>query len=237
MKRAGFFLAAAFCAAMVSTPTAGATISSTGTGGNWSSTATWVGGVVPASGDDVVIADGATVTIDTAVPSTGSLASLTVGQGTSGTLTFDSTARTVSVSGSVTVSSGATFITQSSGAATHAMTIGGDLTNNGTFDMSRGGTTLLCDVTFNKNGNQTVGGSGSTTRFNAITVNLGTSQSNVLEINSSNFSAKDPFLTLTNGTLKMSGSYSLTNRFFTTSGYTIAASTGIWLNNSNVTVS
>ena len=237
MKRAGFFLAAAFCAAMVSTPTAGATITSTGTGGNWSSTATWVGGVVPASGDDVVIADGATVTIDTAVPSTGSLASLTVGQGTSGTLTFDSTARTVSVSGSVTVSSGATFITQSSGAATHAMTIGGDLTNNGTFDMSRGGTTLLCDVTFNQNGNQTVGGSGSTTRFNAITVNLGTSQSNVLEINSSNFSAKDPFLTLTNGTLKMSGSYSLTNRFFTTSGYTIAASTGIWLNNSNVTVS
>src|ERR1051325_102412 len=82
--------------------TAGA-VTSNGTGGGlWSNPATWSGGVVPAGGDPVIIANGDTVTIDTAVPAAGSLASLTVGQGASGTLTFDGVAaRAVSVSGNV----------------------------------------------------------------------------------------------------------------------------------------
>ncbi|RYY28956.1 MAG: hypothetical protein EOP41_02790, partial [Sphingobacteriaceae bacterium] len=57
-----------------------ATITSTTTGGNWNDGVTWVGGVVPKSTDDVVIAQNATVTMDAANTSAGIL-SLTVSSG------------------------------------------------------------------------------------------------------------------------------------------------------------
>jgi hypothetical protein len=41
-----------------------ATITSTATGGNWNSTSSWIGGVVPTASDDVVIASGATIIVD-----------------------------------------------------------------------------------------------------------------------------------------------------------------------------
>ena len=52
-----------------------AVISSTAIGGNWNATTTWVGGVVPATGDDVIIVLGATVNLNA---NTNPLASLTV---------------------------------------------------------------------------------------------------------------------------------------------------------------
>jgi hypothetical protein len=81
------------------------TYTSTATG-NWS-TMTWSPVGTPGLLDDVVIADGHTVTIDQNV----SIANLTVGGGSSGILTFDATNfREVKVSGNVTVSTGGTFI-------------------------------------------------------------------------------------------------------------------------------
>src|SRR5205085_3913650 len=54
-----------------------ATITSNAVVGNWSATTSWAGGVLPGPGDDVVIANGATITIDTSP----TINSLTVGQG------------------------------------------------------------------------------------------------------------------------------------------------------------
>ncbi|WP_321288847.1 HYR domain-containing protein [uncultured Sunxiuqinia sp.] len=47
----------------INNPAAG-TITSISTGGSWSDPASWVGGVVPGAGDDVIIANGTTITID-----------------------------------------------------------------------------------------------------------------------------------------------------------------------------
>jgi hypothetical protein len=224
-----FFIA--ICGTIFSTALFAATITSTGTGGNWSAAGTWVGGV-PTASDDVIIADGATVTIDGAV----TVASITVGQGTSGILTFDgTTGRVVNVSGNITVSVGGTFnvynntltptgdvtlgsftvsnVSSTTGVVsgmnisgigipggtlvttvgatdigmnfagtatgtgilltikptlTDSLVIGGDLTNNGIFDMSLGGSTTVCNVTFTKVGDQTISGTGTITRFRHI---------------------------------------------------------------------
>ncbi len=59
-----------------------AQISSTAAGGPWNSTATWVGGVIPGSTDDVIIVGGATVTVDAG---TNACQNLTI----TGTLDFD----------------------------------------------------------------------------------------------------------------------------------------------------
>ena len=95
------------------TPTPGR-IKTTGSG-NWSShthDAPWPGGIIPTASDSVIIADGSTVTINTAA----SCWSLNVGQGTSGVLRYEtSSAETLSVGSHVTIASGATFSSALSG--------------------------------------------------------------------------------------------------------------------------
>jgi len=152
--------------------------------GNWNAPATWqrysststweafgvgenTGTGLPLTTSSVFILDGHTVTINQDV----TVVNLNIGEGTSGVLTFDPTAvRAVVVSGNITIATGGTFITQSATTRTHTLSIGGDLTNNGEFDMSRGGSTLICNVTFNKPGDQTISGSGTLTRFRLITL-------------------------------------------------------------------
>jgi hypothetical protein len=53
---------------------------------------------------------------------------------------------------------------------TNTLTIGGNLVNNGVFDMSLGSSTTICNVTFNKAGDQTISGAGTTTRFRGVTL-------------------------------------------------------------------
>jgi hypothetical protein len=217
---------AVFALFVLPTPAMADTCTSTGSG-NWNTAATWSCSHVPTSSDDVVIADGHTVTIDTDA----SAASITVGQGASGVLTFDSTVRSVTVAGNVTINSGGTFITQASGTATHSLSIGGDLTNNGRFDMSQGGSTLICNVTFGKNGSQTISGSGATFRFNNITLNMGTSNANVLDVQAV-ITLASGGLTLTNGTFKLSSASTITPFSGST---TIGSTAGFYLNHASAT--
>jgi hypothetical protein len=218
------------------------TIITTGSG-NWSSTvadAPWPGGIIPSLSDNVVIADGHSVTIDVAAV----CANLTVGQGTSGQLQFEATtARTLSVTGDVTIRPGAVFQTSSSGAVTsQALTLGGNLINNGILDFSTNGNTAGASITFTGSANAEFSGTGTLTNIRALTVNKGTSPSTILTLNPSSFKVLSDtsnvagFLTLTNGILKIAGTFPMTNRLFTVAAYSIPATAGIWLDNPAFTV-
>lgn len=203
-----------------------------GDGTTWNSANNWAPNGVPTAGQTVSIGNGYNVILNTST----TVASLTIGGGTSGSLTMgdNNTNRTLTVTGNVIVNAGATFSSDGNGG--NVLNVGGNLTNNGTFDMNDGNDD--CDVTFNGVANQTVSGTGGTTDFNDITINnTGAANNDIVEILSDAFTAPNGFLTLTRGIIKMSGPYSLTNTFFNTANYTIPAVAGIWLNNSGVTVS
>ncbi|MEQ1798425.1 MAG: T9SS type A sorting domain-containing protein [Lacibacter sp.] len=165
-----------------------------------------------------------------------SIGSLVVGGGTNGSLTIgnNNSDRTLRVAGNITINSGATI--NSAGNGGNLLNIGGNLINNGTFDLRIGAATT--NVTFNGSSNQTVSGTGTTTDFNNITINnSGATANNIVELMPSNLTATAGFLTLTRGIIKMSGTYTFSNTFFSTANPTINPDEGIWLNNSNVIVS
>ena len=175
----------------------GQTITSTSTGGLWSAASTWVGGIQPAPTNDVVIADGATVTID----ANAQAASITVGQGINGILTFDGVAaRAVTITGNLNIAVGGTFIVQSTGTFTNTMSVGGNITNNGTLDMSRNSSTTICNVTFNGTGEQTLSGTTPVlTRFRGITLSKSTKDDKVKSTIDTQFGGSG-LLLLTKGT-------------------------------------
>ena len=107
-------------------------ISSTAVGGLWSSPATWVGGAVPQANDNVTIASGATVIIDTAavagsvtVGSTGSLANTKFYAALGGSpavLRFgDAAAFSLTVAQDVTIGSNDNFSTGSGSETSHIL--------------------------------------------------------------------------------------------------------------------
>lgn len=145
--------------------------------------------------------------------------------------------RTVSVANNVAVSAGATFNVNSTGTATHAMTIGGSLYNDGTFDMFSAGS--LCNTTFTGAANDSIAGTGSTTDFARLTLDKGTSQANTLEVNVSNISISGSLsgstkaLTLKNGTFYFNTNNAGNAIAFTNdnTAWFIPATAQLWLNN------
>lgn len=211
------------------TSSAGSKISNTS--GNWNTAAIWTPAGVPTSGDNVTISNGHVVNINTNAVCN----SLTVGTGLAATLQFTTgVARTFSVNTDLTVSSGASFITNPSSTSTHSLFIKGDILNNGVINLSNGGNSR-CNAFFFNNGNQTISGSGATTNFNLMNVSLGNTASNILELNSTNFSALNNFLTLVNGTFKISTTNAVNLVPFTAST-TIGQTMGLWLNSASAVV-
>ena len=214
-------------------------IYSTNAGGLWSLPATWQGGVLPTANDNVIIKDGATVTIDiiTAVCN-----NLQIGQGASGILRFIGgvTNATLTTDGDITVSSGGTFdITNGATGGARKIIIGnrayanGNLTVNGTFDMNCAGANSIADVEFRGTVDGIISGTGATCDFYSINVNKGTSSDNVLDVtriitmNTPAVAANR--LVITNGTFKLSSASNLIPYY---GAQTICAATSkLWLNN------
>jgi hypothetical protein len=185
-----------------------ATVTWDGGGGtqSWDNANNWNPNSIPGPSDDVIIPDGSIVFYD--MPTGSTIASLIVGGGASGTLSFDgSSARQLSVSGSITISPMANFNVAGPNQI-HSLFIGGNLINNGTFDM-RFNNNRLCNVTFNSAiSNQTISGAGTITKFNQITINnTNVAPNNIVEINSSNFT--NVVVSFTSGILKVSSGISL----------------------------
>jgi hypothetical protein len=213
--------------------------------GNWNTAGTWQSSsnnstwltstLVPtSSATSITIQSGHTITINSNATSS----TLNI----NGTLSFDGTdGRTLTSTGDITISSTGTFNSPNSGGYAYLST-NGNITNNNILDFY---TTGSCDVTFNKNGNQTISGTGSTTHFNVITVDMGTSNSNILEITSTNFATNTEFMhyssttanELKNGTIKFSGTFTYSNEiFYTGKSHEILSTCGFWVNNPNMTV-
>lgn len=213
------------------TTSAAGTKTSNVTSGNWNTSGSWTPSGVPSATDNVIIKNGHTITIN----ANAQCNNLTVGEGSSGTLRIGNsgTTRNLTVNGNLEVKAGATLIAGTSN-ATHTATISGNVINNGTLNF-RPTSSRVVNVTFDKDGNQTISGSGSTTAFNNIIQNMGTSLSNTLNITSTNFTAPDYFLTLTNGTFKLGSTNSLTLNLFS-SYVTFSTSNGFHLNNANATI-
>jgi hypothetical protein len=127
-------------------------IVSTAQGGIWNSIDTWVGGVVPVAGDNVTIADGSIVTVNTTI--TG-INNLTIGQGTSGVLQWNATSNAMTLFGNLTINSGARFLPYTTGGTGQTINIGGNFVNDGYTNLA------TVSALLNFNGSQQAGGSTS----------------------------------------------------------------------------
>jgi len=222
-------------------------------GTSWETAVTWPG--QNAGTGLVTIRDRHTVIIN--VSPSNPISSLLVGEGNSGILQYEGdSARSLSVSGMVTINSGGIFRSALTGTVkNHQLIVQGSMINNGTIDFSTtagiGGTSANASgagITF-------TGASLSETfncqdaaltnlrNFNGLVLDKGNSTASALTFNPgalgrfkvqslNNFG----FLTIKNGTFKIITSNSFSNPVFCKASPTIPVTGGFELNNVNATV-
>ncbi|MFZ4798206.1 MAG: beta strand repeat-containing protein [Bacteroidia bacterium] len=226
------------------TVAASSPITSVAAGGAWATTGTWVGGVVPLTNDDVVIANTsssvslganaacANLTINNSSTLTigaftfAASGSTTIGSGTSGTLTITSTTGTKTFSGAVTINSGGLF----SETVAEAITFGNDVTIDGTLTES-GNAVIGVAGNLTKNGtytassgvhtfsgtSKTIGGSSITT-ISSVAITGTITNSGTLTVGT----ALTGVGTLVNtGTLNIGGTSTISNLTATAIGNTV----------------
>ena len=235
--------------------TSAANVITAAANGNWSATATWTGGVVPTASDNVVITL-RNVTIDTAAAAL----NVTIGNNSvGGSLVWDkSTPRTLTIGQNLTINGDGVFSTelnQPSTVTTHLLTVGGNLIANGQLDFNTGapngfaGNTAGANILFTGTQNAVFQCSFFNVDVRDIEINKGNSPSSILELSAPpqfgptptftvRGSTTDPtgFITLTNGTLKLSGGFVMTSPIFKTASTPITSNKGIWLNDAGFTV-
>jgi len=122
--------------------------------------------------------------------------------------------QTIRVERHCSIAVGAIFNVATSGTVVaHKLSIGGNLVNGGTFDLSSPVTAnpYRCDVTFTGSQAASISGRGATTDFYSLTIDKGSSINSVLNVSSTAFTfsniASNPLpLTLVNGTFRLSTS-------------------------------
>jgi hypothetical protein len=211
--------------------------------GLWSNPATWSTGLVPTATDNVVINTGHTVTIDVAAFAW----DLTIMP--EAVLVFEQlTARVITVGNNVLImpgTPGGTFQSNPLGTVTtHECRVGNNLQNDGMLDFSTNGNLAGARLTFTGAANATFSGLGPTTDIRTMTINKGTTYAPTLTMNPAVFTVQGStvdgawmaFLTITTGTLRISGAFAMTGRVFTAAAYSIPAAGGFWLDNPNFVV-
>jgi hypothetical protein len=194
---------------------------------NWGTASTWSPAGVPTATDNVLIPNGRFVRIR----ANAACNSLTVGAGTAATLQFrGNTARILTVNGNITINANASIDVRTASNTSHTLIAKGNIVNNGQIDFASDNNSF-CNTQFTKNGSQTVTGTGTLTRFHNIEANMGTVITNTVEILASNFTAGNGFLTITNGTFKLSTSNALSIACFSVAS-AIPATGRLFLNSS-----
>lgn len=112
-----------------------AIVTSTSAGGNWNSTSSWTGGIVPLSTDTVKIITGSTITMNLVGAATVKYLEI------SGILNFASGSGGMVINGNVLINSGGKLDAYN-GTTGKSVTINGVLTNNGSIEFSRTGSIL-----------------------------------------------------------------------------------------------
>ncbi|MBP6334162.1 MAG: T9SS type A sorting domain-containing protein [Bacteroidia bacterium] len=135
-------------------------------GGDWTNNTSWSTvsygnatntGTYPRAGDIANIGDGYTIYID----NNNACATLNIGQGASAILEYRSTANfTLTVSGNVTVNTGARFWYNTATNRSHSCIVGGNFTNYGIVDFFRSSSQHV-NLTMNAASNSTVSGIGT----------------------------------------------------------------------------